>query len=73
MKTLNAQKVLGFIQILQVAASVGFEVVGKAKQLLAVFHPDHALTDEEINAIERVSLIDYDARIAARKAMAGQV
>ena len=58
-----------YIQIATILYAAGIEIVGKFKALIGVLSPDHALTDEEINAIEQAGMDDSRRRLAERIAM----
>jgi hypothetical protein len=58
-----------YISIISMLASVGVDVAGKTKQLVAMFTPDHTLTDDQINAIEAAGIADDQRRRNERIAM----
>jgi hypothetical protein len=62
-------EVQAYISVISMLAAVGLDVVGKAKQLLAMFHPDHTLTEAQVNAIEAAGIADSQKRMAERIAM----
>ncbi len=66
MKTTDIE---AYIQIATILYAAGVEIAGKFKQMLALFKPDHDLTDEQINAIEQAGMDDSRKRLAERIAM----
>jgi hypothetical protein len=66
---MNTSNIEAYIQIATVLYAAGVDIAGKFKALIGVFHPDHTLTDEEINAIEQAGMDDSRKRLAERIAM----
>ncbi len=66
---MNTANIEAYIQIATVLYAAGVEIAGKFKALIAVLHPDHTLTDDEINAIEQAGMDDSKKRLAERIAM----
>jgi hypothetical protein len=62
-------EVQAYISVISMLAAVGLDVVGKAKQLIQTFTPDHTLTEEQINAIEQAGIAEDQRRRAERIAM----
>lgn len=62
----------GYITLVSAVAQLGFVVAGKVKDLLALLHPEAALTEEQINAIEQAGIADAQRRQAEREQMGKQ-
>lgn len=54
------------IAIIQFALAQGADLVGRVKDVADILHPNHALTNDEINALELEAQADDDRRIARR-------
>jgi hypothetical protein len=67
---MNTDQIQAYISVAEVLYAAGIEIVGKFKELLAVLHPGHTLTDDQINAIEQAGMLDSQRRQAERIAMA---
>lgn len=65
---LTTEKLQGYVQIATILVSLGHSVAPKLKDLLGLFHAD-PLTDEQINAIERLVQLDAERRLLERQAM----
>jgi hypothetical protein len=66
---MNPEEIQAYISLVSVLVSVGIDVAGKMKALVGLFHPDHPLTEDQINAIEQAGIADSQKRQAERIAM----
>jgi hypothetical protein len=66
---MNPQQIQNWISIISLIAQSGGAVIGQGKALIALFHPQHGLTEEQINAIEQAGILDAQRRQQERIAM----
>jgi hypothetical protein len=58
------------VNIISVAVEAGAQLEGLFKQILPLIHPDHTMTDAEINSFEGAVEADDKVQAAKRAAMA---
>lgn len=66
---LTPEKLNGYIQVATILLGVGEALGPKFRALIHLFHPDVTLTDEQINAVERLIQLDAERRLLERQAM----
>lgn len=66
---MNEQQILSYIAMGSAILQAGGTLVGTLKGVLELIKPNHGLTDEQINAIERASVADSELRKQQRIAM----
>lgn len=66
---MTSEQIQGYIQIAGLLASMGVDIIGKIKTMVSLFHGADALTEDQINAIERAGIADAERRKQERIAM----
>lgn len=66
---MTEEQLNSYIALVSAVAQLGFAVAGKVKDLIAALHPDVALTEEQLNAIEQAGIADAARRRDEREAM----